>query len=191
MFKVVYEENILMSDNKHGKWKRILLKSLCVQIVFLLIHYSYDWFPNGITRIFSNTSEAVFQHMKVGFYSYGFVSLIEYFMNRVKTDQPSYGFARLTTTVFYAWPMFILFFAPAAYYGQYGTDLAEIISANIILFLTSMIAVIFETEFEKIELSVDYKVVIVILGLVFLSLLVIFSFRYPWFDVFAIPPGWE
>lgn len=87
--------------------------------------------------------------------------------------------------------MFILFFAPAVYYGKYGSDLAEIISANIILFLTSIVAVIFETEFEKIELGVEYKVTIVILGLVFLSLLVIFSFSYPWFDVFAIPPGWE
>jgi hypothetical protein len=175
----------------NDKWKRILLKSLYVQSVFIVLHYSYDWFPNTLTRIFTGTSEAVFQAMKMGFYSYGLVSLTEYFLNRVKTDQPSYGFARLTSTVFYPWPMFILFFAPAAYYGQYGTDTAEIVSANIILFLTNVAAVIFETEFEKIELSVEYKVVIVILGLVFLSLLIIFSFRNPWFDVFAIPPGWE
>jgi hypothetical protein len=178
-------------ESMNDKWKRILLKSLYVQSVFIVLHYSYDWFPNTLTRIFTGTSEAVFQAMKMGFYSYGLVSLTEYFLNRVKTDQPSYGFARLTSTVFYPWPMFILFFAPAAYYGQYGTDTAEIVSANIILFLTNVAAVIFETEFEKIELSVEYKVVIVILGLVFLSLLVIFSFRYPWFDVFAIPPGWE
>ncbi len=175
----------------NDKWKRILLKSLYVQSVFIVLHYSYDWFPNTLTRIFTGTSEAVFQAMKMGFYSYGLVSLTEYLLNRVKTDQPSYGFARLTSTVFYPWPMFILFFAPAAYYGQYGTDTAEIVSANIILFLTNVAAVIFETEFEKIELSVEYKVVIVILGLVFLSLLIIFSFRNPWFDVFAIPPGWE
>lgn len=42
-----------------------------------------------------------------------------------------------------------------------------------------------------VQLCTREKVTIVILGLVFLSLLVIFSFRYPWFDVFAIPPGWE
>ncbi len=178
-------------ESMNDKWKRITLKSLSVQIIFLVLHFSYDWFPNTLTRIFTGTSEAVFQAMKMGFYSYGLVSLIEYFLNRVKTNQPSYGFARLTSTVFYPWPMFILFFAPAAYYGQYGSDLAEIISANIILFITSIVAVIFETEFEKIEFSVEYKVTIVILAMVFLSLLVIFSFRYPWFDVFAIPPGWE
>ena len=87
--------------------------------------------------------------------------------------------------------MFILFFAPPAYYGQYPADVYEIISANIVLYTTSVFAGIFEFELSRIKLSREFKIGIVVLTIIFLSLVVIYSFRLPWFDVFAIPPGWE
>jgi hypothetical protein len=181
-----------MAEQSTGKWKRMLLKALYVQITFLVLHYAYDFFPNPITLIFSGVSEAVFQHMKIAFYSYGLVSLLEFFVNRKKvSDSVNYGFARLGSTVLYCWPMFILFFTPPAYYGKYGTDLAEIISANIVLYLTSLIAISLETQFEKVKLSREYKVIMVFLFVVLVSLFTIYTSRDPWFDVFSIPPGWE
>jgi hypothetical protein len=184
--------DVAMNTKRSNKWKIILLKALIVQIVFIVLHFSYDWWPGFFTRLFSGTSEAVFQHMKIGFYSYGIVSLVEYFINRKKVDDAcNFGMARLTSTVFYCWPMFIIFFAPPAFYGKYEKEIAEAISANIVLYLVSMIAVIFELELDKIKLSKEFRVVVLILAVVLTSLFVIYSFRDPWFDVFAIPPGWE
>ena len=181
-----------MAEHKKPNWKYILLKALILQVTFLILHYVYDFFPNSLTRIISGTSEAVFQHMKIGFFSIALVNLVEFTIRRSKVDRPGdYGFARMASAVFYCWPMFILFFTPPAYYGQYPNDLVEIISANIILYLTSLSALILENQLERVEISRELKVVITALTIIFISLLVIYSFRDPWFDVFAIPPGWE
>jgi hypothetical protein len=181
-----------MTEKKALNWKYILLKGLILQVIFLVLHYAYDFFPNGFTRIISGTSEAVFQHMKIGFFSIGLVNLIEFFLKRTKVDRPGdFGFARMASAMFYCWPMFILFFTPPAFYGKYPNDLLEIISANIILYLTSISSLIFENQLERVEITREFKVVIAALTLIFISLLVIYSFQDPWFDVFAIPPGWE
>jgi hypothetical protein len=175
-----------------GKWRRIFLKALYVQIAFLVLHYLYDFFPNALTRVISGTSEAVFQHMKIAFFSYLLVSLIEYLVERKRVeDQSTYIFARLAATVLFCWPMFILFFTPPAYYGPYELIITEIIWANIILYATSVCVVIFEQQFERAPHSQEFRVVVIVLGLILLSLFVIYSQRDPWFDVFAIPPGWE
>lgn len=181
-----------MTENKTLTWKYILLKALILQVSFLVLHYAYDFFPNGITRIFSGTSEAVFQHMKIGFFSIFLVNLVEFLIKRTKVSRPGdFGFARLASAVFYCWPMFILFFTPPAYYGKYPNDLVEIISANIILYLTSTSTLIFENQLERFQISREFKIMVTAIAVVFISLLVIYSFRNPWFDVFAIPPGWE
>lgn len=181
-----------MATGKTLNWKYIFLKALLLQVTFLVFHYVYDYFPNSFTMIISGTSEAVFQHMKNGFFSIALINLVEFVLNRAKVSRPGdYGFARLASAVFYCWPMFILFFTPPAYYGKYPNDLVEIISANTILYLTSISALVFENQLERVQITREFKVVITILTLLFLSLLVIYSFRNPWFDLFAIPPGWE
>jgi hypothetical protein len=181
-----------MATSREINWKYILLKALILQVTFLVLHYAYDFFPNQFTRIISGTSEAVFQHMKIGFFSIALVNLVEFLVKRIKVDRPvDYGFARMASAIFYCWPMFILFFTPPAYYGKYPSDLYEIISANIILYLTSLSALIFENQLERNQISLPFKVVITGLIVIFISLLVIYSHQNPWFDVFAIPPGWE
>jgi hypothetical protein len=87
--------------------------------------------------------------------------------------------------------MFILFFTPPAFYGKYGTDLAEIISANIVLYTTSIIVIILETTFENSKQSKEFRWAIGFLFVMLICLFTIYSFNLPWFDVFAIPPGWE
>ena len=47
----------------------LILKIVLFQLLFLLLHYLYDWFPNSITTIFSGINESVYQHMKICFSS--------------------------------------------------------------------------------------------------------------------------
>jgi hypothetical protein len=182
----------VMADKSTGKWKRILLKALYVQITFLVLHYAYDFFPNAVTQVFSGVSEAVFQHMKIAFYSFSLVSLIECLVKRKQGFAvENYGFACLGGTVIFPWVMFILFFTPPAFYGKYQTVWAEIVSANIILYLTSIGAILIQQEFEKVEFNKEFKIALVVLFVLLVSLFTIYTYRDPWFDVFAIPPGWE
>ena len=60
----------------------IIWKIIIFQVVFLILHYLYDWFPCQVTQIFSGTNESVFQHMKIGFYSYLVVAFIEFLLIR-------------------------------------------------------------------------------------------------------------
>ena len=46
------------------------LRGLVFLIIFLILHYLYEWFPNIITQIFSGTDESLYQHLKIGFYDY-------------------------------------------------------------------------------------------------------------------------
>lgn len=181
-----------MGKERSGKWKKRLLKALYVQIAFLILHYSYDLFPCDLLKVFSGTSEAVFEHMKIAFYSYGVVSLIEFLVNRKKVeDSVNYGFSRLGGTVLYCWPMFVLFFTPPAIFGKYPNDFYEILSANIVLYLTSIIVIIIESQFEKVKQSKEFRWAIGLLFVFLVHLFTTYSFQSPWFDVFAIPPGWE
>jgi hypothetical protein len=180
-----------MIVKKPNKYRKILLKALYVQLVFLVLHFAYDFCPHPITKIFSGVNEAVFQHMKIAFFSYGFVSLVEFLANRNKVaDQTSYGFARLGAMFFYSWLIFILFFVPPAYYGQYQTVAAEIVSANIILYITSLCAIVLELQFESVTQTKEFRVMMTVLSVLLLSLFVIYTYQDPWFDVFAVPPGW-
>jgi hypothetical protein len=173
-------------------WRKILLKAIYIQITFLVLHYLYDFFPNAVTRVISGTSEAVFQHMKIAFFAFGLVSLIEFFVRRNQVDdRVNYAFSLLAANLLYCWPMFILFFAPPAYYGPYELIVTEIVWANIILYSTSVCAVIFEQQFANGILSKEFRGMVSVLWLVLLSLFVIYSNDNPWFDLFAIPPGWE
>ena len=45
--------------------------------------------------------------------------------------------------------------------------------------------------FEQLEPSRPLQWVLIILFVLAASEIVIFNYRLPWFDVFAIPPGWE
>ncbi|MEN8242917.1 MAG: hypothetical protein ABFS17_13430 [Chloroflexota bacterium] len=181
-----------MTKKPTGNWKSMLLKALYLQITFLILHYAYDFFPNPVTEIFSGVSEAVYQHMKIAFYSYALVSLIEFLIKRKQGHHAEkIGFARIGATVLYPWLIFTLFFTPPAYYGEYQTIWAEIVSANIVLYISSLGAIFIEREFEKVILSKEFKIMIVLLFVILVSLFTIYTYRDPWFDVFAIPPGWE
>ena len=169
----------------------IVMKMVVYQIAFLLLHYAYDWFPNNLTKIFSGIDESIFQHMKVAFFAYILLSILEYFLLRKKIKQPiDYLVVRLFATSFIPWTVFVFFFMAAAYYGEIHNIPVEIIYANIVLLFASFTTITVERHFEKVSPGTAFKVVTTAMFLVSLSYYIIFSYRLPWFDVFAVPPGW-
>lgn len=172
-------------------WKRILIKVLAVQVVFLFLHYAYDWFPNAVTTLFSGTDESTYQHMKIAFFSSLLVSLGEGLLLRGRLAQPArFLFPRLFTAVLLPFLVMVFFYTGPAYFGRFTNLTVEIVAANLSLVAASSVSFIVERALESAESSPGLRWAIVLLFVVMLSELVIFTYRLPWADVFANPPGW-
>lgn len=174
------------------KQMHILIKMIVFQVVFLVLHYLYEWFPGAFTRLVSATSEAVYEHLKVAVLAYLLVNMLEWFVGRKWIgDQGNFIFARLFSTLILPWMIFLFFFISPAYFVKINSIPGEIVFANIALLLSSFCTIVIERQVEKAKIDRAFRWITVILLLVLFSQMVIFSYRLPWFDVFAIPPGWE
>jgi cell shape-determining protein MreD len=169
----------------------VLIKALINQTMFLGLHYAYDFFPTKFVTLFSGVNESVFQHLKIGYFAYILTHLVEYILRKNKESTKNFIYARIFSTVLLPWIMFLLFFLPEAVFGKVENVIVEIVLANIVLFLTSVLTIVIERHIEQITPSKSYIWASTVLFLVAGFLFIIYTFRLPWFDVFAIPPGWE
>lgn len=176
------------------KIKRIplVLKIIAYHFTFLVMHYLYDWFPGSVSRLFGATSESMFQHMKAVFFSYLLLTGIEYALtHRAIHPLGRYAYSRLLGAVLMPLLMNIYYFTAAAYAGRLESILLEIVFANLALLALSATTFLLEMYFEQSEPVRLLKWVIVLLFILTVTEFIIFNYRLPWFDVFAIPPGWE
>jgi hypothetical protein len=170
----------------------IFWKAISFQIIYLILHYSYDWFPNKITHLFSGTDESVYQHMKLAFYAYFPVVIGEIIFQR-KSIQSRVNFSYARILSFTILPLFVMvyFLASPAFFIKIENILLEIIFANIALIASTISTFKIEDHFEKNEPNLGLKIILIVLFLLTLFEFIIFNFRLPWFDIFAVPPGWE
>ncbi len=169
----------------------ILVKVFLIQGLFLILHYLYDWFPNDFVSLISGTDESVYQHMKIGFFAYIMLVIIEYLIIR-KNINPinNYIYSRLFTASYYPLVIMVIYLLGPMAFGQFESIAAEIIFANIALLLTSLSSFIVERHVEASQPSLGFRFIVIFLFLLSLSQFIIFTFELPWFDIFAIPPGW-
>ena len=169
----------------------IFLKVILYQVLFLVVHYSYDWFPNSLTRFFAPTNESIYQHMKGAFYTYLLLICIEYILTHKSIISKSRHFhARLAGLVVVSLFIVPYYLLGPALFIKFENIASEIIFANLALLATSTSAFLFETAFEKNDQTAGVKIVLGTLFLVMLLEFTIFNNRLPWFDIFATPPGW-
>ena len=169
----------------------IIAKVMLYQVLFLVIHYLYDWFPGSLAYFLGATNESVFQHMKAGFYTYIALTAIEYgLVNQVVSSKSRFFYARLFGASILPLLMLAYFFAGPAVFVKIESIPLEILFANLVLVATSSSTFLLEVLFEKSELLPGLKWMIILLFMLTAMQCVIFNYRLPWFDVFAIPPGW-
>jgi hypothetical protein len=169
----------------------MVAKVLINQVVFLALHYAYDFFPSLLTTLFSGINESVFQHMKISYFAYMLTNVIEMLIVRKKRKVKNALAARLFSTTLFPCIMLLVFLLPPAIAGKVESVLLEIILANIVLLVTCVMVILVERELDRIHLSTTFLIVSLLLFLISGFLYIIFTFQLPWFDVFAIPPGWE
>lgn len=168
-----------------------VVKVVLFQLIYVVLHFLYDWAPNGLTTIVSGINESVYQHLKVSFFSYIPVILIEYLW--LRQSLPSlkrFLTARLFTLVFMPWVMMTFFLFSPLVFGKIESIPGEILFANAALLCTFVCSLVAEHHVEKTEPGRGLIAVLSILGLLILVQFVVFTNRLPWFDIFATPPGW-
>lgn len=156
-------------------------------ITFLLLHFAYDWWPAFPLNLFSAVDESLFQHLKIGFFTYLLVNTLEYGWRRPRRD--AWLYSRLWGAILTPWLMFILWYIGPAYYGPFPAIWQDILYANLVLLLLAACLIMIERQLETLLYPRPFKILTVGLFLILLSLFWIFTFRLPWTDLFVEPAG--
>lgn len=168
--------------------KYIYIRSVIFLVIFIILHYTYDWFPNIVFQIFSGTNESVFQHMKIGFYSYLILVVLEFVIFRKDiSNRGSYWFSRIFSLLIYSWIMFVIFFFSRVIYPSEMHFIAEIIVAQIATYVSVLILGFMEIEIAKIEFGKRMKIILILLLVLLIIEFTAFSFYLPWHDLLGNP----
>lgn len=171
--------------------KRDLLKLFGLWASFLILHYAYEFLPILPIKIISGINESFFQNVKAGFFAYLFVNVVEYVVRQKELEQrENFILLRLFSTMILPWIIFILWYTAPAYYGPINSVLLEVLYANIILLLAGICVLVIEQTLAGISFQGLARFVIIALFFISMSQYIIFTFKLPWADVFAAPPGY-
>jgi hypothetical protein len=169
----------------------LAIKIVIYQLLFLLLHYLYDWFPNNLTTIFSGINESVYQHMKIGFFAYLLFAIIEFLIIRKAINSfDQHVFSRLFSATYLPLIMLVFYLVGPLTFGHTDNMLLEIVFANLALIATSLTTFTVESHIEKAKPNLWFKIIIIVLFVLSLVEFIAFTNELPWFDIFAIPPGW-
>ncbi|HNR01780.1 MAG TPA: DUF6512 family protein [Anaerolineaceae bacterium] len=166
-----------------------LLKILLIQLIYSLLHFLYDWFPNSFTAIFSGIDDSIYQHMKMCFYSYIIFALLEYALTRKSLVQGrQFLFSRLFSATYFPLVMVIIYLFAPLVFGRMESIALEVIYANIALFVSSSFTLVVEDQLEKTKPGSLFILVTVTLFVISLVQYITFTYKLPWIDIFSIPP---
>ena len=174
-------------------FKRIplLLRILIIQILFLILHYLYDWFPSSFTSIFSGIDESVYQHMKIGFFAFTIFIIIEFFITRKNINNyEQHIFSRLFAATYFPLVMMVIYLLGPLVFGRFYNIVFEILFANIALIGTTLATLILQDQLSKINPGNGFRFVTIALFILSIIQFLSFTSELPWFDIFAIPPGY-
>jgi len=166
----------------------IYLKGLFFLTIFSIFHFAYEIFPSPVLVPICAINESVWQHLKIAFFSYFVLNLVEFvFRRRSIQNKSGFIFSRLLTTIVIPWFVFILWYTMAAFYGRLEILLLEVIFASIVTLLSGTVCATIELNIEDKHFTRNFKAFILIIFVISASLYVIFTYKLPWIDVFIVP----
>jgi len=166
----------------------IFLKAFLFLVSFDIFHFGYEVTKLPILKIFCGTNESIFQHLKMGFWGYFLLAVIEYFLIRKSIkDKDKFIYSRLFSTIIIPWVIVLVWYLYPAIFGRAETLFIEIIWALLATYLSGLLVIQIEREIEKISFSKASRIVIIILFVISAFLFTIFTFKLPWIDLFIDP----
>jgi hypothetical protein len=166
----------------------IYLKALLFLIIFCILHYAYDLTHWGFLTPFCGVEENVFQHLKMAFWSYFFVSLIEYFIVERKLGRKFFWYPRLLSTITVPWFAILIWYLVPALYGKVESLILEAMWAIFATYSSGLIGAIVERNMEiASKFRSEFKIAVLILFVISAFLYVWFTYNPPWIDLFTSP----
>lgn len=162
----------------------IIVKAVVFLAFFTFLHFLYDWYPVLIVKIFSGIDESMFQHMKIGFFTYFFIFLVELILKyKLVENKSSLIYSRILSAIVLPWVMALLYYPiPGLFYPF--AYVVEIIYAITITFILGIMLAIFDSEMKEVEFTLRLKIILLFLLVVSTFIFIYFTFFEPPFDVF-------
>jgi hypothetical protein len=165
---------------------KIAIKCASYCLIYSPLHFLYDWFPSPFARLVGGTGESIFQHMKIGFWSWLFASGVERFWNRASGPK-AFIASRAFGSAIAPLSIMIVWYVVAAAFGPMPSALLEVASAFAILVTTGFGIASAEAELERLDWGArGLGVLIGFFGAV-LAFFALYSDSTPWVDLFAEP----
>ncbi|HEX2995096.1 MAG TPA: hypothetical protein VHP14_09730 [Anaerolineales bacterium] len=153
--------------------------------LYLFFHQIYELLPGVVGRIFGEGFSSVYAHMKMLFYAYLVLSIIDFFRLRTNGLPASFFYARMLILAAVPWMMIAVYYAVEAV-GIILPHTADLAWAVLTTFFGLYFSIRLEEPLDGMEMRPALKSVIVIAFLGALLTYVGFSFHVP--DNFFIAP---
>ena len=164
------------------------LKSLFYLVIFSILHFGYDLTHCSFLKPFCGVDESVFQHLKMTFWSYLFVSLLEYFITKRKSGRrKTFWYPRFLAAIIIPWLTMLIWYIPHALYGRIENLILDVLWSIFATYVAAVISGIFEKSIENISFTSKFKIIIIILIIILAFLSIWFSYKPPWIDLFINP----
>jgi len=164
-------------------------KLIAVWVGFLLLHFSYETFPNTLFKLIGEEGETTFFHMKMLFVAYVFVTVVEYVVRRSSiTSLRDFACPRALIAVAYPWLTITMWFVAEAVGIGMPNMAVELVYANVATVLGIYLALRLEEALDPVVFRPSAKAMIALVFVCAIVSYTAFSFTEP-MPFFTTPPG--
>lgn len=145
-------------------------------LLFVFFHQAYDILGGTLGAILGEGIESIYAHMKMYFYAYIVVTLIDYFLRR-KDLSASFWYSRMLIASSFPWMSIVIWFIPEALGIALGNF--ELPYSLTITLVGLYFAFALDDNFENIEFSPTVKIFIWLAFIAAVITYIGFSFHVP------------
>jgi surface polysaccharide O-acyltransferase-like enzyme len=163
-----------------------LVKGLLFLLFFVALHYGYELTGWYILTPICGINESVFQHLKMAYWSYLFVSLAEYLAARRTGKRDGYWYPRLLAAVVVPWIAMLVWYLMPALARRVESFTVHVAWAILATYVTGVTGAFIERGLKESP-PLELKVLILALSVISVFLYTWFTYNPPYIDVFEIP----
>mgnify|MGYP000695747980 CR=1 FL=1 len=165
------------------------LKAFLFLVSFCLFHYGYEITELAFLKPFCGTNESVFQHLKMAFWGYALLCLVEFFLLRrhPKNEVNNFLYSRMLSAVLLPWVVLLTWYLLPAVLGKVKSLFFEVLWSVLVTYLSGLFVIQIEKETEKTRFEIGTRVTICALVAISAFLFVMFTYKLPWIDLFVNP----
>jgi hypothetical protein len=165
--------------------KAQIIKIAASWLLYVGLHLSNRLISGPLLILVGCPEESIFQHMKMAFFSYLMVSVVELIIaRRQKNPVQPVLYSRLLSLVIYPYLVFFVWMLVPGLFGMMQSIAAEIIYSNVILLICLVCTVALETGIERVQFNRLVKIVPIFLFCLSMVQYSVLAFHKPPVDLF-------